>query len=285
MFCLKCGIQLPEEAVFCYGCGFHVGGIAQSIGQAAPSPQPTPPAGVPVQPVPAAPAPPVAGNTWTCPNCGTELSNESVYCGNCNDVRLTGPEDGQVSQAGKALIKCSRCNRDVSRRAEACPACGTPVIAPTYAPQPHTPQYQPKPGMVQCQGCGKEINEKAGACPSCATRTEYSKKILKFYRDGYDGFLTGTRDGNTLTWNFDNGTKMVYTLVDGSDVPGDDGERTPTPTLSPTPASFTLPTELTALFGKTYGELFGAEPRTGEYGMGRRRKGIPVIRRAVCLLL
>jgi hypothetical protein len=73
MFCLKCGSQLPDDALFCFKCGAKVGAAPQ-VGQQPPSSGPV--------------LAPTEATSLKCPNCGAPISpkfGEMVitceYCG------------------------------------------------------------------------------------------------------------------------------------------------------------------------------------------------------------
>lgn len=55
-----------------------------------------------------------------------------------------------------ALIKCSRCGREISDKAKTCPQCGQPVVLESAGEIPKI-----------CKECGLEISEDVEVCPRC----------------------------------------------------------------------------------------------------------------------
>ncbi len=112
MNCPNCGTQLPDDAAFCYKCGYQISGQKQGGapgGNASPRPQaaatPSPPAQK-QEPVVAA-----AGVTsFKCPNCGAPLSpkfGEMVitceYCGSA--VALSGSGWASIQKQSMLPVK------------------------------------------------------------------------------------------------------------------------------------------------------------------------------------
>lgn len=82
--CPTCGKLLPIEARFCNGCGNPVASAsapyapAAAYAPAAPVYSPAPAAYAP-----AAPAPAPAAGSKTCPNCGSAVESDCMFCTEC----------------------------------------------------------------------------------------------------------------------------------------------------------------------------------------------------------
>lgn len=76
-----------------------------------------------------------------CPNCGTELASNALYCPNCG---FKQPQPEPPAQPAKRF--CPECGNAVSREARFCNVCGTPLTPPA-APDP-VPAPEPDPAPI-----------------------------------------------------------------------------------------------------------------------------------------
>ena len=65
-----------------------------------------------------------------------------------------------------ALIPCPNCGKEISDRAEKCPACGHILIEPKVEEKP----------VITCPECGAELEEGTTVCPNCGCPIEIEKK-------------------------------------------------------------------------------------------------------------
>lgn len=59
---------------------------------------------------------------WICPKCGTENSNHTTHCSECDAKRITATFSGGETQSNKWY--CSSCGKENSKLLSECTACG-----------------------------------------------------------------------------------------------------------------------------------------------------------------
>ncbi len=66
-----------------------------------------------------------------------------------------------------ALIPCPNCGKEISDRAEKCPACGHILIEPIVEEKP----------VIKCPECGVELEEGVTVCPNCGCPIEVEPEV------------------------------------------------------------------------------------------------------------
>lgn len=85
MNCIACGTTLPEGALFCGECGRAVGAFAERPRVTVPASDSTP-AAVATAAVRTTPVVASSASEFSCPQCGEEIDEDDVFCGECGFV-------------------------------------------------------------------------------------------------------------------------------------------------------------------------------------------------------
>lgn len=102
-----------------------------------------------------------------CPNCGAEVSNQSMFCNVCG---------GQlVQKKEKTNNLCSNCGAKIEEGYLFCTSCGSKVSDMKKKEQ----NVLECSDIERCPNCGKEINPENAFCTSCGTKIEKKKPELK----------------------------------------------------------------------------------------------------------
>ena len=135
--CPNCGAALAPEAVFCLDCGQLIEEEELAAEVPEPKAQGPPPAGEEETPSP----PPETEVADRCPNCGTALVPEAVFCPECGQTveHVPGsqsafpvdeaPQIGDEDEASpeQPVAQCPNCGTELMPEAVFCPECGQPV--------------------------------------------------------------------------------------------------------------------------------------------------------------
>lgn len=100
-----------------------------------------------------------------CPNCGTELPNESTFCSKCGSNVKSYIEE-QKSKASNSP-KCPNCNADVNDDMVFCTECGHNLQFNTQESET-TEIYSEETNL--CPNCQSQIAEDMGFCTECGTK-------------------------------------------------------------------------------------------------------------------
>lgn len=126
MNCTACGTTLPEGALFCGECGRAVGAFAER-------PRVTVPAGDPmpaVAPPSARMAPVVASSDseFSCPQCGEEIDEDDVFCGECGFVLAVSEPRPPLSAFAPDLSDAAPVRPGANDTTELEPLAAEPVV-------------------------------------------------------------------------------------------------------------------------------------------------------------
>ncbi len=207
MFCKNCGNPLPEGAIFCGNCGTPVAvataeektaeaAVAAAPVAAAPVDEKAAEAAVAVAPVAAIPVeektvesaeapvtveqtPPEVpampeSNTIICRNCGNQLPEKAVFCGNCGTPVAVATAEEKTAEAAVAAapVAATPVEEKAAEAVETAVAVEEKAVEAAEAPvaveqtQPEVPAM-PESNTIICRNCGNQLPEKAVFCGKC----------------------------------------------------------------------------------------------------------------------
>jgi len=103
-------------------------------------------------------------NIRLCPNCGSEIDEDNLYCSKCG-ARIEPPAPAEPVEEKKPDFKvCPTCGSKLTLEAAFCPSCGTrqDIIEED---KKEIPQDSKK-----CPQCGAEIEEGSSFCVNCGAK-------------------------------------------------------------------------------------------------------------------
>ncbi|MGN0577383.1 MAG: zinc ribbon domain-containing protein, partial [Ruminiclostridium sp.] len=186
MFCKNCGNPLPEGAIFCGSCGAPVGAAPVEEKAVEEKAVETVKAAVAVEekaaefdkkaaefdekaaetveaPVaveqtqPEAPAMPES-NTIICKNCGNQLPERAIFCGNCGTPVAVEEKTVEVAEA---------------------PVAAVPVEGKTVEQTQPEATAMPESNTIICKNCGNRLPERAIFCGNCGTPVAVEEKTVE----------------------------------------------------------------------------------------------------------
>ena len=136
--CPTCGMELPENTIFCPGCGCNICAPGQKYI----------PSQIPVSQMPASqPEPqPEPEPEHRCANCNALLTDDQLFCPKCGTpVQPVAPAQSKF---------CTKCGAPAKDDQLFCSKCGTPTA---------------KPATKRCGACGTEVPQDKRFCTKCGT--------------------------------------------------------------------------------------------------------------------
>ena len=122
-----------------------------------------------------------------CPNCGTELEEDSLFC----------PECGKKLEF--ELISCPECGAKLKKNSIFCQECGKKLI-------------NQESKTIFCQHCGEKIDVKAEICPHCGVRLK--NPLADTANNALNSFQKGVGEGaNVLSKYFTLKNITIVALV------------------------------------------------------------------------
>ncbi len=105
-----------------------------------------------------------------CPNCGSELLSDSLFCYSCGarvDSLSTNNEENNIS--GNI---CNKCGAIIAPDKTFCTNCGNKIAPPESQAEKHYPSVEQSVQIntIKCAICGKEISAEAEFCSGCGNK-------------------------------------------------------------------------------------------------------------------
>lgn len=110
----------------------------------------------------------IESSSKTCPNCGFELLDESLYCSKCGSNIKDLPAKENVYDG----IHCPECGFELIKDSDFCSKCGANLNEILHLQSEKGSGSSNKDIIKFCRFCGKKVLEDSIFCPYCGKKAE-----------------------------------------------------------------------------------------------------------------